>query len=416
MTDIDIAIIGAGAAGLAAGKTCQALGRSFVVLEAKDRVGGRAHTDTRTFNTPWDRGGHWLHSASLNPLTKLADELGFDYLKRQSFAMRRLHLGGDWADDAARTECAAALAADFARSDALGAAGKDVAALEAFDTGGRWYRITHHDMEAICARPPKDVSALDYYRYGDTEENWPVVKGYGALVAACGAGVPVSLSTAVSEVDWSGAGVALVTPRGTVKARAAIITVSTNVLASGVIKFTRPLPVEMQHALGMIPTGLANKVAVQFSRDVFGLPDTSYAYMMDERDAARRAMSIQIRPFGQELAIAYLGGDHAVEMEAAGDEAAFAETRAALADMFGSDILRHVVKMEATHWGADPHTMGAYSCALPGGADLRDRLRDPVEGKVFLAGEATHAMWFSTVHGAWESGIAAAERAAKSLG
>lgn len=411
MTEIDIAIIGAGAAGLAAGKACQARGLSFVVLEAKDRIGGRAHTDTVTFNTPWDRGGHWLHSASINPLTKLADELGIDYLKRQSFAMRRLHLGSHWADEVTRAECAAALAADFARSDALGAAGKDVPVLDGYDTSGRWYRITHHDTEAISAMAPKDVSALDYHRYGDTEENWPVIKGYGALVAACGADVPVSLTTPVSEVDWSGAGVRVVTPAGTIRARAAIITVSTNVLMSGAIKFTRALPVNLQSALSMVPTGLANKVAVQFSRDVFALPDTSYAYMMDVRDADRRAMSIQIRPFGQEMAIAYLGGDHARAMEAAGDEAAFAETRGALADMFGSDILRYVTKMAATHWGADPHTMGAYSCALPGGADLRALLRDPIEDKVFLAGEATHATWFSTVHGAWESGFHAVERA-----
>ena len=416
MTDIDIAIIGAGAAGLAAGRACQARGLSFVVLEAKDRVGGRAHTDATTFNTPWNRGGHWLHSADINPLTKLADELGHDYLKRQSFRNRNLHLGTGWADEAVRAECNAATDADFARSDALGAAGKDVAVLEAYDTSGRWYRITDHVTEAISAMAPKDVSALDYYRYGDTDENWPVVKGYGALVAACGAGVPVSLSTPVSEVDWSGAGVAVVTPRGTIKARAAIITVSTNVLASGGIKFTQSLPLALQRALAMVPTGLANKVAVQFSRDVFGLPDTSYAYLMDERAVTRRAMSLQIRPFGQELAIAYLGGAHAVAMERAGDEEAFAEKRAALADMFGADILKYVTKMAATHWGADPHTMGAYSSALPGGADLRAVLRDPIEDKVFLAGEATHATWFSTVHGAWESGFHAVERAVKSLG
>ncbi|MGV8996735.1 MAG: flavin monoamine oxidase family protein [Parvibaculaceae bacterium] len=416
MSDHDVAIIGAGAAGLAAGKACQARGLSFVVLEAKDRVGGRAHTDSTTFNTPWDRGGHWLHSASVNPLTMLADELGIAYLKRVSFNNRHLHLGTGWADEATRALSNAGTDADFARSEALGAAGKDVAVLEAFDTGGRWYRLTDHLTEAISAMPPKDVSALDYYRYGDTEENWPVVKGYGALVEACGAGVPVSLETPVSEVDWSGAGVTLTTPKGTVKARAAIITVSTNVLASGRIKFTRGLPLELQRALEMVPTGLANKVAVQFSRDVFGLPDTSYAYLMDERDAQRRAMSLQIRPFGQELAIAYLGGTHAVDMERAGDEEAFTETRAALSDMFGSDILRHVVKMEATHWGADPHTMGAYSCARPGGANLRDVLRLPIENKVFLAGEATHASWYSTVHGAWESGFHAVERVAQSLG
>jgi monoamine oxidase len=126
-------------------------------------------------------------------------------------------------------------------------------------------------------------------------------------------------------------------------------------------------------------------------------------------------MSFQIRPFGQELAIAYLGGDFAREMEAAGEAASFDLARAALADMFGHDILKSVTKMAATAWGTDPHMLGAYSCALPGGAGGRAVLAEPLDGKVFLAGEAVHATWFSTVHGAWVSGEAAAARATQGM-
>lgn len=415
MTDYDIAIIGAGAAGLAAGKMCQQLGRSFVVLEAKGRVGGRAFTDTTTFGTPWDRGGHWLHSASVNPLRMKADELGIAYAKRQSFRNRHLHLGDGWADQTTLDQCNAAMDADFAASDALGAAGKDVAVKEAFDVGGRWYRLTDHLSEAISALTPEEISTLDYHNYSDTEENWPVVNGYGALVEACGAGVPVSLDTVVSAIDWSGPGVSLTTPNGVVRAKAVIVTVSTNVLASGGIAFKPGLPVALQRALEAVPTGVANKVAVQFSRDVFGLPDTSYVYFMDERNLMREGMSFQIRPFGQELAIAYLGAKHAIEMEAAGEAASFDMVRAALSDMFGSDILKSVTKMATTAWGTDPHMLGAYSCALPGQAGQRQVLSEPVGGKIFLAGEAVHATWFSTVHGAWVSGEDAAVRAVKGI-
>jgi monoamine oxidase len=416
MTEYDIVIVGAGAAGLGAAKRLQALGRSFVVLEAKDRIGGRAFTDTATFGTPWDRGGHWLHSASVNPLRLKADELGIAYLKREGSGLHRnLHLGTGWADRATLAMSDAEMDAQFAASDALGAAGHDVPVKDAFDVDGRWYRLMVHWSEAISGVRPEEISTLDYHHYSDTEENWPVVEGYGALVAACGAGVPVSLKTPVSEIDWSGKGVQITTPQGVVKAKAVIVTVSTNVLSAGAIKFTKALPAALQTALHAVPTGYANKIGIQFSRDVFGLPDTSHATLMDERDPARHAMSFQIRPFGQELAIAYLGGDFAREMEAAGEAASFDLARAALADMFGHDILKSVTKMAATAWGTDPHMLGAYSCALPGGAAARGALMEPLDGKVFLAGEAVHATWFSTIHGAWVSGEEAAARATKGM-
>jgi monoamine oxidase len=348
-------------------------------------------------------------------MTRRADALGLAYLKRVSFQNRNLHLGAHWADATERAACDAAMDMAFAASDELGAAGRDVAVKEAFDVDGRWYRLVEHLSEAISGLPPEEISTVDYYHYSDTEENWPVIGGYGALVAACGAGVPVSLETPVSAVDHSGDGVVLTTPKGKVAAKAAIITVSTNVLASGRIAFNPGLPVGLERALAAVPTGFANKVAVQFSRDVFGMEDTSYAYFMDERDKARHGMSFQIRPFGQELAIAYLGGRHAVEMEAAGEGPSFEMVRDALCAMFGSDIVKSVSKMAATGWGLDPHTLGAYSCALPGGADQRAVLSEPINERLYLAGEAVHPNWFSTVHGAWESGERAAARAMAAL-
>ena len=413
--DVDVAIVGAGAAGLAAARRLRDFGLSFVVLEAKDRIGGRAYTDNETFGTPWDRGAHWLHSAAVNPLTRVADALDQPYLCRESFRNRNLHLGRGWASEAEREDCNCVMDAAFDAVDELGAHGLDVPAAQALDATSRWYRLIEHVHEAISAFPPERISALDLHRYYDSGENWPLIKGYGALIAAYGANVPVSLETPVSEIGWTGQGVTIATPKGVVKARAVIVTVSTNVLASGRIRFSQGLPIALTRALEGVPTGGANKIAFQFSRDVFGLADTSYASFMDERDPARHALSFQIRPFGQELAIAYLGGRFAEEMEKAGEAASIEMARAALADMFGSAILSKIVKAAATAWCGDPHMLGAYASALPGHAGDRARLAEPVEERLFLAGEAVHPTWFSTVHGAWLSGIAAAERAAASF-
>lgn len=414
--DADIAIIGAGAAGLAAAKRARELGLTFVLIEAKSRIGGRTHTDTASLGVAWDRGAHWLHSASVNPLTRIADEFGHPYLKRQSFRTRHLHLGVRWADGRECDDYACTIDAAFDAVDALGAEGRDVPVAAALDRGSRWYRLIEHVDEAISGLPPEEISTLDLWHYEDTGENWPLVRGYGALIEAYGADIPVSLETAATSIDWSGQGVAIETPKGTIRARSAIVTVSTNVLARGLIRFRPGVPARLQGALENVRTGAANKVAFKFSRDVFGLPDTSHASFMDERAPSRHALSFQIRPFGAELAIAYLGGRFAAEMEAAGEAAMIETARDALVTMFGTSILAHLEKAVTTAWSGDPHTLGAYSCALPGHGDDRRILAEPIGGRVFLAGEAVHPRWFSTVQGAFLSGIDAVERAAAVIG
>lgn len=412
MRTVDVAIVGAGAAGLAAARRADELGLSVFVFEAKSRIGGRVFTDTETFGVPWDRGAHWLHSADVNPLTRIAEELGHPYLARPRPFDGRFHLGHGWGGPAEwrgyRDEFETALE----RAIVTGEEGRDIAVSDVIEPSSRWRRMVHHIFTAISGMPPSEISTADLAAYRDTEANWPLKRGYGALLEARYAGVPVELSTPVTAIDTSGGDALLDTPRGTVRARSVIVTVSTNVLASGAIRFTPSLPHAVQSALAGVPTGSANKVAFHFRRDVFGLPDTSYASFMDERDAARPACSFQIRPFGSELAIAYLGGDLAANLERAGEAEMIDFSRATLGDMFGTGIFKELTGIAATAWTTDPHTLGAYSCALPGEAHRRAVLAEPVNERFFLAGEAVSADWFSTVQGAHVTGIEAADKAA----
>lgn len=416
MRTVDVAIVGAGAAGLAAARRADELGLSAFVFEAKDRIGGRTFTDSESFGVPWDRGAHWLHSADVNPLTRIAETLSHAYLARPRPFDGRFHLGGGWgvAEDwrGYRDEFEAALE----RVVAAGESGKDIAVTDLLDGSSRWRRMVHHIFTAISGLPPSEISTADLAAYRDTEANWPLERGYGALLQAHYRGMPVELSTPVTAIDTSGGSIVLETPRGTVGARSLIVTVSTNVLASGAIRFTPALPDRVQKALAGIPTGSANKVAFHFRRNVFDLPDTSYVSFMDERDAARPACSFQIRPFGSELAIAYLGGDLSLNLERAGEGEMIDFARAALGDMFGTDIFTELSGVAATSWSTDPHTLGAYSCALPGEAHRRAVLAEPVTERFFLAGEAVSADWFSTVQGAHVTGVEAANKAAAYLG
>lgn len=415
MTVVDVAVVGAGAAGLAAARRAYELGLSCYLLEAKPRVGGRTHTDTETFGVAWDRGAHWLHSADINPLTRIAEELGHPYLARPRPFDGHFHLGDRWGDGAEWRAYRDEFEAAYERAHEAGEEGSDISVFDVMDNGSRWARMVHHIFTAISGMPPSEISTGDLAAYRDSGANWPLVHGYGALLEARYAGLPVELSTPVSAVDTSGAHILIETPRGPARARSLIVTVSTNVLASGAIRFTPELPAGLQTALTHVPTGHANKVAFHFRRDVFGLPETSYVNFMDDRDPSRPASSFQINPFSSNLAIAYLGGDLAEGLDRTGEAEMISFARAALSDMFGEDIFRELSGVAATRWTSDPHTLGAYSCARPGHADQRAVLAEPVSERFFLAGEAVSADWYSTVQGAHVSGIEAAEKAAAFL-
>src|SRR5262247_4465605 len=75
---VDAVVVGAGAAGIAAGRRLAAAGKRFVVLEAADEVGGRCITDSKIFGVPYDRGAHWIYSSDINPLAKLSTRVGAD--------------------------------------------------------------------------------------------------------------------------------------------------------------------------------------------------------------------------------------------------------------------------------------------------------------------------------------------------
>jgi monoamine oxidase len=408
---IDVVVVGAGAAGLAAATTMRAAGLSVAVVEAKNRIGGRAWTDTATFGVPLDWGCHWLHSADVNPFTPMADAWGYTY--RRGAAWGRLHDGGRWESEAEHDERMAFYRSGMAAVEAAGEAGRDVSVAEVTERSHPWSGMFDFWMSVMSGFEPPHISTLDLARYRDTGENWPLAEGYGALVARYGAQVEVTLAAPAQRLRWGGSDVRVETPRGTLTARAAVVTVSTAVLAAGRLRFEPALPEWKLAAVGAVPLGYANKVALAFDRDVFGFPPTSSAVC--GRDAPR-TMLFQIRPFGRNLAVGYVGGHFCRELEQAGEEAMVDFAREQLVVMFGSGLVRHLVNSACVRWGLDPDIGGGYSCARPGQARHREDLVRPLGNRVFFAGEACSAEFFSTAHGAYLSGLAVGRRVAECLG
>lgn len=403
LSKIDVAVIGAGAAGLAAARRLRAGGLATVVLEARGRIGGRAFTVTKS-GLPLDLGCGWLHSADVNPWVDKARALGFRIDETPPPWFRQTDdLGFSRAEQQAYQSASDAF---YDRLEAAKDAERDQPAAAHLEAGNRWNPLIDAISSYVNGVELDRLSTRDFGRYADTEVNWRVGQGYGALIAAYGADVDVLTDCPVRQVDHRGPGVVLDTGRGEIRAKAAIVAVPTPIIARETLTFLPKLPakIEAAHAL---PLGLANKI-------LFGLPRPEVfaenGHLIGSTTTVATG-SYDLRPLGRPIIEGYVGGRLAAELEAAG-ERAFADFAAAeLIGLMGAEIRKELVFLTATAWGSDPWSLGSYSASLPGGAEQRAVLAAPVGTNLFFAGEATSMHDFSTAHGAYRSGIAAAEAA-----
>lgn len=408
----DVVIVGAGAAGIAAAHELRAAGVSYVQVEAADRTGGRAFTETSTFGAPYDHGAHWVQNTTRNP-----------YFERAKSGDGRFYRAPERYDIytgdriATAAEAAAMWAAWDEVSSAIGKAGRqgrDVSPASVSPAGDPWSKTAWFGIGPWeMGKEMEDFSCVDWWNSADSTD-WYFADGYGALVAAYAAGLPVSLNTPVTAIRWGGPGVEVETPRGTIHARAVILTVSTGVLAGGGIAFDPPLPVAKQEAIAAIPMGDYNHVTLQFAQDVFGMGEDGY--LLHRVGDDMEGFGALTNASGTGLAYCDVGGSFARELEQAGTAAAVDFVLGKLRRLIGSDVDRHLLAASVTAWTSDPLVRGCYASARPGGYAMRAVLRRPVAGRLFFAGEACHEDMWATVGGADLSGRDTARAVARMLG
>ena len=186
---VDVVVIGAGAAGLAAGRALGAGGADFGGCRSGCPAGGRAHTEIMPDGAPFDLGCHWMHSASLNPFVDTVDAFGVRYERREGYGRSGFFRQGVWVED---VEVAAAFRAMNERQKSVADAwsqGLDQSVFDTVERDGPWTEVLDFYDTLNTSSDVDQISIGDLAVTNDTEENWPVVMG-----------------TALWSVNGSGAG------------------------------------------------------------------------------------------------------------------------------------------------------------------------------------------------------------------
>lgn len=401
----DAIVVGAGTAGLSAAQSLIKAGLDILVLEADDHVGGRCITDTSTFATPFDRGGSWLHSAEINPLAKLAANEGFS-LHKTPWEWEHVIIEGKTLSNAEVADYARYMDAMWEVVDEAGSSDTS-ATIDSILPDSRWKDTAKHFIAQMLGGDYDVTTPFDIANYADSDGDWLVGGGLGNFVRHLHSDVPVMINCPVSTIDHSGNKIRVTTPKGTIETNHVIITVSVGVLAAENIEFTPALPNNKLQAISDLPNGLLNKVGIEFDPAWKAIHE---GYMLDYHAGGDEFCSILFRFYNSELATGFAAGRFAAELENEGSGALTDFCFEALRAAFGNDVTKYIKRTSETAWNTNPNTFGAYSYALPGAPNARNLLAEPIDNRIFFAGEATMPNHFATVHGAYISGKSVAEK------
>ena len=412
----DVVVVGAGSAGLSAARRLISEGKSVVVVEGAGRIGGRAYTESGTFGVPFDHGCSWVMGPGDLPYAVMARDWGFTLLDHGS-AGEALYVGDRRATGAERRKYNTAWAQIESAVNRAGREGRDIPASTVIPADMDFAGIPQTWMGPMdWAVDFEDLSTMDFWEYGDIGSNYMIKEGYGTLVSRMGAGLPVQLNAPATHVDWSGNGVSVETPSGTIRAKACIVTVSTGVLRAGSIKFTPELPHWKRQAISNLPMGLLAKVTLQFEGDQFGfVPNHWLTYWVPNEMPAEACYFLSF-PFGFNIMIGFIGGQFGWQLSAEGTEAAVDFALNEVVNMVGGKARDHFIKGHLTGWAENPWTYGAYAAATPGHHSARADLAKPIGDRVFFAGEAVATPYHQLCGGAYLSGDAVARDVVSTVG
>jgi monoamine oxidase len=412
-----VVVIGAGMAGLAAARELQAWGDEVVVVEARDRPGGRTWTSDAWPDLPLDLGASWIHGIDGNPMTDLAALAGARLVPIDADTTRVFSsFAGEvseatlepWRERLESIIAAAQDADDDASIHDVVAAALDWEALADAD---RW-TVLYLLNSMLEHEYAGSIERLSAYWYDDAGEyaggDVFLAQGYRAIVELLASELTIEYQQPVRRIEWDAAGVTVVSDGGRWQADRVVVTVPLGVLRAGSIEFVPALPAGHRAAIAALEMGTLNKCYLRFA-EAFWPDDADWlGFISPERGLWAEWVSLS-RVFGQPVLLGFNAADQGRAIEQLSDEQIVASALTALRAMFDGDVPPPLA-VQITRWASDPFSLGSYSFN-PVGIDpaVRDALAEPVDDRLFFAGEATHREHHATAHGAYLSGMRAAQ-------
>jgi monoamine oxidase len=423
-SEFDVIVVGAGAAGLGAGQKLAQLGLPAVVLEARDRIGGRCYCDN-AFPVPFDFGGQFFQQVVPNAFGGTNNPL-YDLYIAQGGQDQPVVLLPDFYENGVRMpaaeqapfhDMATAIGAELAVAGIaaqLGAPDQSVAELTSDLAGQPWYTLTTAFLALAFDAPVSRLSVLDVWndlQFALNPDGSPSDKvnpaGMGNFIAQFAAG-HVDLGDAGRKpgVQTGADRVKVVTDQGPVSARAVIVTAPVTVLAAGDIAFRPALPTAYTQAFDDLPFGVVDKIGIAFTSDVFAgaAPNTMVTQHLDTE---RIGLGLA-KMAGAPMMNLIVAEDLARDLEAGGAAAVGAYAREFVTDTFGAAAASAIDRTITHGWGTDPLTLGSYSAARVGKVGARATLATPLDNRLYFAGEAISTYAHSSLHGAYLTGQGAA--------
>lgn len=427
VTQPDVIVIGAGIAGLTAAQTLQKQGYQVVVLEARNRIGGRIWTDRSLNQIPLDLGASWIHGIQGNPLSQLVQDFKIRTLPTNYNSGIRYQRNGTELN-ADREETAEDLferllnqietlqeerldsgKVDIPLQGAINQAVQNLG-ISAENTRQLLNYLVNAEIEYEYGADATQLSLLhwdDGQFFGGRDVVFP--KGYDQIIDRLAADLTVQTRQVVKTVTYNETGVQVMTNQRTWQADRVMITVPLGVLKQNKIHFSPALPLSKQEAIRKLGMGLLNKTYLQFPEPFWEEDGEFIGYIAETKGKWPEFLNVH-HYTQQPILLGFSAGTYGAQLERRSDAEIVRSAMGVLRTIYGSRIPNPKDYL-ITRWKADPFAAGSYSYLATGSSNAdRTTLAEPVGDRLFFAGEATSAEYASTVHGAFLSGQHAAEQ------
>lgn len=417
-----IVVIGAGLAGLAAARELKRHGHEVLLLEARERLGGRIWTSRKWPDIPLDFGASWIHGVEGNPITALADEIKARRLVTSYDRSVSYNTGGkilSEAEEAQKQSIEKRVISTLRKAQQLHedrSIRQALATLEqtlknspqATRNTGFLNAYLSATIEQEYAGSASHLSA-QWFDSTDAFAGDDVLfeQGFGLITDFLAQGLEVKLGQVVTAIDWRQADAKVVTQTGELIADQVVVTLPLGVLQNNAVQFTPALPKDKRNAIARLGMGVLNKCYLRFPRAFWPQDVDWLQYIPPRHGEWTEWVSLQ-RVAQVPVLLGFNAADYGREIEALTDAQIVASAMQTLKTIFGADIPQPL-DYQITRWASDPFARGSYSYNAVGSTPaMRTALAAPLEQRVFFAGEATNKAYFGTAHGAYLSGLRAA--------